>query len=533
MRTDVERRCFHPAFVALAARVALAAVSGFIVAQAPIRAAENYSATVRVTDRVLNTVNRQLFGDNIEWTNDGMGFWRPKEKKLDEKLVEEVRAAGVSHLRYPGGSLSDYFDWSKAVGDKRQPIPNPFAKGRLEEPRFGPAEFMALCRKLGIPGTITLNAGTGKPEDAAGWVKYFRDQGFPVTAFAVGNEIYMAKPPEPIVKTPDRYIDFYLRCREAIERVAPGTRLGIIGLHDTGAFSLNQHKHWMEKVLRALGDKIAFIDVHDGYAPVARVIPGTFKSKTCTDDEFVACFLGSPVYIQGNLEATKADLAKYAPREGKGIEIHITEYGPLVYPIRPQNLNEDMAWNRSLAGALYQACLFNVFAREPKLTSANHLPLHQDGFGALVGVHNTLFFPPAHWRNIVFYVFQMYAKMAGREVLAAEVESPVYSTPAVGIVPKLKDVPLLDVGAYRVPDGKNLTVFLINRDLRRTAAVKLNLGSAAWQAESMTTLSADSYKAENGPSQPNQVVPVTAAFHEPASVNVPKHCLVRIDFRRT
>jgi len=24
-----------------------------------------------------------------------------------------------------------------------------------------------------------------------------------------------------------------------------------------------------------------------------------------------------------------------------------------------------MAWNRSLAGALYQACLFNVFAREP------------------------------------------------------------------------------------------------------------------------------------------------------------------------
>ncbi|MGA2257354.1 MAG: hypothetical protein ABSG53_22075, partial [Thermoguttaceae bacterium] len=481
MKTDMEHH-FRPAHVVFAARLALASILGLVVGQAAIQAAESYSAKVRVTDRVLNTVNRQLFGDNIEWTNDGMGFWLPKERKLDAKLVDEVRAAGVTHLRYPGGSLSDYFDWSKAVGDKRQPIPNPFAKGRLEDPRFGPAEFIALCRELGIPGTITLNAGTGKPEDAADWVKYCRDQGFPVTAFAVGNEIYMAKPPEPIVKTPGQYIDFYLKCRAAIDKVAPGTRLGIIGLHDTGAFSLNQHKDWMEKVLRTLGDKIAFIDVHNGYAPAARMAVGDPKAQVCTDDEFVACFLGAPMYVRENLEVTKADLAKYAFGGGKNIEIHVTEYGPLVYPLRPQNLSEDMAWNRSLAGALYQACLFNVFAREPKLTSANHLPLHQEGFGALVGVHNTLFFGPTHWRNIVYYVFQMYAKMAGREVLAAEVESPVYSAPVVGIVPKLKDVPSLDVGIYRTPDEKKLTLFLINRDVRRIAAVKLDLGSAAWRA---------------------------------------------------
>ena len=303
--------------MALATHVATTALLGLVLAQPPIQAAEKYNATVRVTDRVLNTVKPQLFGDNIEWTNDGMGFWLPKEKKFDEKLVEEVRAAGVTHLRYPGGSLSDYFDWSKAVGDKRQPIPNPFAKGRLEEPRFGPAQFIALCRKLGIPGTITLNAGTGKPEDAAGWVKYCRDQGFPVTAFAVGNEIYMARPPEPIVKTPDQYIDFYLKCRAAIEKVAPNTRLGVIGLHDTGAFPLNQHKDWMAKVLRALGDKIAFIDLHDGYAPAVRLVLGDPKAKACTDDEFVACFLGASVYVQENLDATKADLAKYAPGEAR------------------------------------------------------------------------------------------------------------------------------------------------------------------------------------------------------------------------
>ena len=521
---------FPRTLLAFAARGAVAAALGLVVAQVPVPAADSYSATVRITDRVLNTVKLQLFGDNIEWTNDGMGFWLPKENRFDEKLVEEVRAAGVTHLRYPGGSLSDYFDWSKAVGSRRQPIPNPFANGRLEEPRFGPAEFIALCRKLNIPGTITLNAGTGKPEDAAGWVKYCRDQGFPVTAFAVGNEIYMAKPPEPIVKSPEQYIDFYLKCKAAIEKVARGTRLGIIGLHDTGAFSLNRHKDWMEKVLRALGDKIAFVDLHNGYAPVARLVLGDPGAKAGTDDEFAACFLAAPVYIRENLEVTKADLARYAPGGGTNVEIHVTEYGPLVYPVRPQKLAEDMPWNRSLAGALYQACLFNVFAREPKLTSANHLPLHQDVFGALVGVHATLFFGQTHWRNIVFYVFQMYSKMAGREVLAAEVESPVYSTSAVGIVPKLENVPYLDVGAYRTTDGKRLALFFINRDVHRIAAVKLDLGSPLWRAESLTTLSADSYKAENGPSKPDRVVPVTTACREAASVNVPRHSLLRIDF---
>jgi alpha-L-arabinofuranosidase len=517
-----------PAWINPTARVWLGILC-LALLHAPICAAESYTATVRITGRVLNTVKPLLFGDNIEWTNDGMGFWLSKEKKLDEKLVAEVRSAGVTHLRYPGGTLSDYFEWKKAVGDVRRPIPNPFNKGKPEEPRFGPAEFIALCRRLEIPGTITLNAGTGTAEEAAGWVKYFRDQGFPVTAFAVGNEIYMAKPPEPIVKTPEQYIDFFLKCREAVDRVAPGTKLGAIGLHDTGAFSLSRHKDWMEKVLRALGDKISFLDVHNGYAPVARMVLGDPKAKAPTDDEFAACFLGASVYVEENLRTTKADLAKYAPHGGKNIELHVTEYGPLVYPLGTLKPTDELPWNRSLAGALYQACLFNAFAREPKLTSANHLPLHQDVFGALVGAHSTLFLGRTNWRNVVFYVFQMYAKMAGREVLAVEVQSPVYSTDAVGIVPKLRNVPFLDVGAYRMPDGKKLTLFLVNRDIRRSAAVKVDLGQTAWRAESRTTLSADSYKAENGPSQPNKVVPLTAEGLDLGAIELPKHSLLRID----
>ena len=154
----------------------------------------NYRASVRVTDRVLNTVNPLIFGENIEWIENGMGLYLPDEKGFDPNIVQALRETGITHLRYPGGILSDYFDWHKAVGADRQPQLNPFSdyfewydrintelgehpfptpqKALPQYSYFGPDEFIALCRELNIPGTITLNAGTGKPEDAARWFQY-------------------------------------------------------------------------------------------------------------------------------------------------------------------------------------------------------------------------------------------------------------------------------------------------------------------------------------------------------------------------
>ncbi len=508
----------------------LASANGPQEQVAPEEAADSFSATVRVTDEVLNTVKPLIFGDNIEWVHDGMGFWLPQEQKLDEKLVAELRAAGVTHLRYPGGTLSDHFFWDQAIGTERQPIPNPFEDYEPQYPQFGPDELAALCRELGIPATITLNAGTGTPEQAAAWVKYCRDTGLDVTAFAVGNEVYMAEPQDPSAKTPQEYIGFYLRCWDEVQKAAPGTKLGAIGLHDTGLVPLSRHPDWLQAILQAIGDKTDFIDLHNSYAPVIRTVGLDLTGEVPSDDEFALAMVGASVYVQDNFAATKADLAQYAPEGGKDIEIHVTEYGSLVYPVRKGQEFEDAAWNRSLAAALYQACLFNVFLKEPKLTSANHLPLCQDVFGALIGIRHP---GRTTWRNTVFYVFQMYAQMAGREVLATEVQSPTYSTTPAGIVPALEGVPYLDVGAYRTKDGRKLSVFLTNRDIKRRASVRIEPGVAAFEVQSLTILTADSYLAENSPERPDHVVPVrtrdyTAAERGLTTV-LPKHSLAVIE----
>ena len=44
-----------------------------------------YTARVRVTDHVLNTVSPMVFGDNIEWVHTGWGSGGPKRAVLTNR----------------------------------------------------------------------------------------------------------------------------------------------------------------------------------------------------------------------------------------------------------------------------------------------------------------------------------------------------------------------------------------------------------------------------------------------------------------
>lgn len=498
---------------------------------------EPMRATVVVTDRVLNTVSPLLFGDNIEWTNNGMGLWHPAEKRLDAGLVAELREVGITHLRYPGGTLSDYFDWRKSVGTERSPIPNPFArpKGKPEYPAFGVDEFLALCRELSVPATITLNAGTGSVEEAVAWVRYLTDRKAEVLDYTVGNEIYLAGenggdvPELPINKTPDEYADFYLACREGVRSVDPNARVGAIAVRVVGNETPSQPGSWMETVLRRCGASADFIDIHHGYAPLLRRSPAPGVPEL-TDDEFAEAFMGAPRYVDETIDAVERDIAAYVPGDGANLRVHITEYGPLVYPFGSGDPISDLRWNRSITGAVYLAGLYHVMASHPRIESANHLPLVQDIFGALVGIRSP---GPRTWRNAVFYVFRTYSRLAGTTMVATNVTSPAYSTRIAGFVPAMNDVPFVEAGAFRAADGRRLTVCLIDRSAVRPAEATLDPGRSA-TLERATVLAGDSCLAENTPERPDAVVPAaiaaTQAQDRTVTLELPPHSLTVLEF---
>ena len=130
----------------------------------------------------------------------------------------------------------------------------------------------------------------------------------------------------------------------------------------------------------------------------------------------------------------------------------------------------------------------------------------------------------------------MYAGMKEREVIDVAVESPVYSTSAMGFVSALKDMSYIDAAAYRTKDGTKLSIFLVNRDVKRSASVTIDTGFSSFGLESVTTLTANSYKDENNSEKPDNVIPTkkTENTKHSRSFNLvlPRHSLTEIEISR-
>jgi alpha-N-arabinofuranosidase len=138
-----------------------------------------------VSSRGLGVISRYLFGSNLLWPYDAEGAYDQAEHEFYPSFVKEVRALGISALRYPGGITSDSFDWLRAIGpEDRRLLNEPYSMqaGRLSRvcctldgpapSTVGPDEFGQLLAEVGAIGTITVNFVTGTPKEAADWVAY-------------------------------------------------------------------------------------------------------------------------------------------------------------------------------------------------------------------------------------------------------------------------------------------------------------------------------------------------------------------------
>jgi hypothetical protein len=93
-----------------------------------------------------------------------------------QHTVPESQAAGWTIFRYPGGAAADGFDWELYTTSGQN---NPFNN------------FAQVVTNLGDQAMITVNYGTGTPEEAAAWVadaNVTNHLGFKY--WEVGNEVY-------------------------------------------------------------------------------------------------------------------------------------------------------------------------------------------------------------------------------------------------------------------------------------------------------------------------------------------------------
>jgi len=180
----------------------------------PIRITVDAAKTVRVADSRWFGLNTVVWDGNFDTAT----------------TMDSLKKLGTSILRFPGGSAADEYHWAagKDQAGKTWPI------------SFG--NFVHVATNVGVQAMITVNYGTGTPDEAAAWVRsanITNHLGFQY--WEIGNEVYGSWETDSNHLPHDPYI-YALRVRDYIGHMKaadPSIKVGVVAVPGEGSYSNN------------------------------------------------------------------------------------------------------------------------------------------------------------------------------------------------------------------------------------------------------------------------------------------------------
>jgi alpha-N-arabinofuranosidase len=131
---------------------------------APVPVAIDASTTISTIDARMPGINTAIWDSSFH----------------SQTTITLLRAAGTSLLRYPGGSLSDEYHWKTNTS-----LNNTWTWATSFD------DFASIAQAINNEAIITVNYGTGNPDEAADWVGYSNiTKGYGFKFWEIGNENY-------------------------------------------------------------------------------------------------------------------------------------------------------------------------------------------------------------------------------------------------------------------------------------------------------------------------------------------------------
>lgn len=496
--------------------------------------------------RRLGEVPRGLFGTNVEWFHNANGLWDPAGG-LNLGLVQLAKRQGVTVVRFPGGILSDFYHWRDGVGPRvRRPArPHGTDKG-VSANVFGTPELMTLCRNIGAEPLLTVNVGSGTPEEAAAWVTYCnaavdperaRD-GFPkpfaVRYWEIGNELYLDGSPveKSLSLRPEVYTRRFLEYARAMRAADPNITLLAIVRANAYSVPFGPYPEWNETLLGGAAQAIDAVAVHNAY------FPSLLARENPSPREAYMAMWAAPEAVARDLEGLDALLARYERQ--RRITIAITEWGPLFSATDPVWLDHV----KTQGSAVYVARMLQVMLEHPRVTLATYFKFSDATFMGWV--------TPGRGPKASYQALRLFSRHFGSRLVDVAVSgSPRFSVPRTGYVPPLTDVPEVTAVASLNDEGNVLFVNLVNRAWDTTQKMRLDIAGFAPQPEYVRheLASADATahngpdlpswwpyrKVEPGPARPGgrEIDIVSVREHGLESVTLPPHSIVTLELRST
>jgi alpha-N-arabinofuranosidase len=350
----------------------------------PVMAAEKVELVVDAA-KTGAKIDRNIFGQFAEHLGRGVyeGIWVGPESKipntrgLRNDVVAALKALKVPNVRWPGGCFADEYHWRKGVGplDRRPATLNPNWGGVIEPNTFGTHEFMDFLGQIGSEAYLSVNVGSGTPQEAAEWLEYLtaaqptalaaeraaNGQAAPysIPYLGIGNESWECG----VNMTPEYYLSQLKSYSRFVRNFNPeqkdARRMLKIAVGPGGDGP--RWTEWTEAIMKAWQGRSWSWDI-DGLSLHSYTVvkwPPSYKSTGFGETEY-AQILKSTLEMEDLVARHSAIMDKYDPQ--KKLALVVDEWGAWYAPL-PGSDPGFLIQQNSLRDAILAALNLNIFAR--------------------------------------------------------------------------------------------------------------------------------------------------------------------------
>ena len=506
--------------------LALSSVVPFSAAESPVHLSVD-------TTKPGAKIDRNLFGQFAENLGHGLyeGIWVgpdssiPNTRGIRNDVVAALKELKVPNVRWPGGCFADQYHWRKGIGprDKRPATVNSAWGDVIDTNAFGTDEFMDFIQQIGSTPYVSLNVGSGTPQEAAEWVEYMtagaptalakeraangHPEPYKVGFLGIGNESWDcggAMSSDYYVSLMKVYSRFVVnmnpaqRAKDQMLKIAVGP-----GTPDA---------EWTDAVMKAWKKHTWAWDIN-GVSLHWYTVPNGWPPSTPSEnfglDEYVKT-LKSALFMDEFLRKQEAVMDKYDPE--RKVTLTVDEWGAWHAPLSGSN-PAFLVQQNSTRDAILASLTLNIFARHSnRVRMANIAQMINVLQAMILTDKEKMVLTPT------YYVFKMYVPFQDATFLPVSFDAGTYSHGATPL-------PRLDAIAAKAADGK-LLIEITNLDADSSVAVDADVHGVVAKSVKAETLSSAAVDSINTFDSPNAVTPKPTAVkieNGKLSLNVGPH----------
>ncbi len=498
--------CRHiaPAFLL---SILLPALSAPLLAQEPVHLSIDAS-------RAGAKIDRNLFGQFAENLGHGLyeGIWVgpdspiPNTRGIRNDVVTALRALKVPNVRWPGGCFADQYHWRKGIGPaaQRPATVNSAWGGVIDTNAFGTDEFMDFIHQIGSEAYVSVNVGSGTPQEAGEWLEYMtaaaptalareraangHPDAYKVGFMGIGNESWSCGGD----MTPDYYasqLKIYSRFVANLNpsQQGPNHMLKIAvgpGTPDT---------EWTETMMKAWQSHDWSWDF-DGLSLHWYTVPNGWPPSTPSTGfglEEYAKALKSTLFMDEFLHKQEAVMDKYDPQ--KKVALVVDEWGAWHAPL-PGSNPAFLVQQNSLRDAILASLNLNIFARHADRVRMSNIAQMINVLQAMILTDKEkMVLTPT------YYLFKMYLPFQDATSIPVAFDAGTYKQGGASL-------PRVDAIAARDASGK-LWIEITNLDADKPAEISADVTGMQVKQAKGETLTAPAVDSVNTFAAPTSVTP--------------------------